>query len=139
MSVECFIDTNVLLYAATADAGERAKQDTAYELIAADNFGISTQVLQEFFHNATKKVRKKMRPNKALEWLGEISHRPCVVVDIPIFHHAAEIATRYQITYWDGAIIAAAHALGAETVYSEDLNNNQKYGSVRVVNPFRVP
>ena len=137
MNAECFIDTNVLLYAATADAAERKKQDAAYDLIAADNFGISTQVLQEFFHNATKKVRKKMRPDKALDWLGEILHRPCVIVDVPLFRHATEISVRYKITYWDGAILAATHALGAKVLYSEDLNHGQTYGTVRVENPFR--
>lgn len=46
-------------------------------------------------------------------------------------------AHRYQISYWDGAIIAAAEALGAATVYSEDLNHGQTYGSIQVVNPFK--
>lgn len=44
---------------------------------------------------------------------------------------------RYQISYWDGAIIAAAEALGAPIVYSEDMSNGQSYGSVKVVNPFK--
>ena len=40
------------------------------------------------------------------------------------------------ISYWDAAILVAAEALGARTVYSEDLNDGQQYGQVRVVNPF---
>ena len=36
----------------------------------------------------------------------------------------------------DAAIFAAAEALGTHTVYSEDLNDGQRYGAVRVVNPF---
>ncbi len=43
---------------------------------------------------------------------------------------------RYTISYWDAAIVAAAEALGAHTVYSEDFNDEQHYGRVRVVNPF---
>ena len=50
---------------------------------------------------------------------------------------AAEISIRYQISYWDGAILAAAEALGAGVVYSEDLQHNQKYRTVRVENPFQ--
>ena len=137
MSAEVFLDTNVLLYAATASREELAKQDRGYELIAADNFGISTQVLQEFFYNATVKTKLKMRPEKALEWLAEIEHRPCIVVNADVFRRATEISIRYQVNYWDGAIIAAAEALGADTVYSEDLNHGQSYGSVKVVNPFK--
>ena len=49
-----------------------------------------------------------------------------------------EISERYQISYWDGAIIAAAEALRAEPLYSEDLNHEQQYGSVQVRDPFRV-
>ena len=136
MSVECFLDTNILLYAATADASERQKQDIAYELIAAENFGISTQVLQEFYYNATRKVGIKMRPAKALEWLDEIDHMPCAIIDSNMFRHAVQFSIRYKITYWDAAILAAAEALGAATLYSEDLNHGQVYGSVQVVNPF---
>ncbi|MGH9483108.1 MAG: hypothetical protein ACRD1L_13550 [Terriglobales bacterium] len=43
---------------------------------------------------------------------------------------------RYAVSYWDAAILAAAEALGAHTVYSEDLNHGQRYGQVRVLNPF---
>lgn len=137
MTAEVFLDTNVLLYAATASPSETAKQNRAYELIAADDFAISTQVLQEFFYNATVKTRTRMRSDKALEWLREIDHRPCVVVDSDIFQRATEITIRYKISYWDGAILAAAEAAGASTLYSEDLSHGQRYGSVIVVNPFK--
>lgn len=49
---------------------------------------------------------------------------------------AIERSQRYAISCWDAAILAAAEALGAHTVYSEDLNAGQRYGRVRVVNPF---
>lgn len=38
--------------------------------------------------------------------------------------------------YWDAAVVAAAQALGALTLYSDDLNDGQEYGGVRVINPF---
>ena len=137
MTADVFLDTNILLYAATASPSENAKQDRAYDLIAADNFGISTQVLQEFYHNATVKTRVKMRPQKAIEWLAEIDHRPCVVVDTDVFRRATQISIRYKISYWDGAILAAAEAAGASLLYSEDLNHGQTYGTVKVLNPFK--
>ena len=136
MSVEFFLDTNVLLYAATANPAERRKQDIAYDLIAAQNFGISTQVLQEFYYNATRKAGVKMRPAKALEWLDELAHLPCFIVDAAVFRQAVAISTRFKISYWDAAILAAAEALGAATLYSEDLSHGQHYGPVKVVNPF---
>jgi predicted nucleic acid-binding protein len=60
-----------------------------------------------------------------------------VPVDAPLVKLGIAIAERYRIDYWDGAILAAAEALGAETLYTEDLNHGQLYGSVRVINPFR--
>ena len=47
-----------------------------------------------------------------------------------------EIARRYQISYWDAAIIAAAGELGATILYTEDLNHGQAYGTVTAINPF---
>ncbi len=44
---------------------------------------------------------------------------------------------RFQTSYWDSAILAAAKQLGCHTVYSEDLNDQQNYDGVTVVNPFR--
>lgn len=136
MSVDCFIDTNVLLYAATGTGTERVKREKAQALIASANFGISTQVLQEFYVVATRKAHIKMPPRIALEWMEQLDGRPCVAIDPDLVKLAAEISIRYQISYWDGAILAAAEALGAEVVYSEDLQHNQKYRTVRVENPF---
>ena len=58
-------------------------------------------------------------------------------MDASLIKKAAIITARYQISYWDGAIIAAAEALCTEVIYSEDLNNGLAYGTVKVVNPFK--
>ena len=137
MSVDCFFDTNVLLYAATGTPAERVKREKAQTLIANTNFGISTQVLQEFYVNATRKAHICMPPQIALEWIEQFDGRPCISVDPDLVKLAAAISIRYQISYWDGAILAAAEALGVEVVYSEDLQHNQRYRTVRVENPFR--
>ncbi len=47
-----------------------------------------------------------------------------------------EVSVRYQISYWDGAIVAAAESISVPRLYSEDLNHGQRYGSVGVLNPF---
>lgn len=49
---------------------------------------------------------------------------------------AAEASERYRLSYWDGAIVAAADLLGAGVLYIEDLKDGQQYGTVRVCNPF---
>src|SRR5262249_36887537 len=136
MSVDCFLDTNVLVYAATGTPADRRKREKAQALIASVNFGLSTQVLQEFYVVATRKAHIKMPPHIAVEWMEQLDGRPCVVIDPDLVKLAAAISNRYQISYWDGAILAAAEALGAEVVYSEDLQHNQAYRTVRVENPF---
>ncbi len=45
---------------------------------------------------------------------------------------------RYQISFWDSLILAAAEAGGAEVLYTEDLNDGQKYVGILVRNPFRL-
>jgi len=50
--------------------------------------------------------------------------------------NALQLRDRFQVSYWDAAIIAAAQDLGCSTIYSEDLNDGQDYGGVKVVNPF---
>ena len=56
---------------------------------------------------------------------------------VDIFEAAVAISRRFQLSYWDGAILAAARALGCNAVYSEDLSSQQDYGGLRVINPFR--
>jgi predicted nucleic acid-binding protein len=59
-----------------------------------------------------------------------------VGTDYPLITAAVELSVRYGISYWDGAILAAAGVLEAPVLYSEDLGHGQRYGSVRVTNPF---
>ncbi len=61
---------------------------------------------------------------------------PWFWTDYPLIVAGIEAALRSGISYWDGAIIAAAERLGASTLYTEDLNHGQRYASVRAVNPF---
>ena len=78
-----------------------------------------------------------MPPHIALEWMEQLDGRPCISIDPDLVRLAATISIRYQISYWDAGILAAAEALAAEVVYSEDLQHNQMYRTVRVEIPFR--
>lgn len=136
MSVEAFLDTNILVYAAAGGEGEEVKRRQALRLIADYNFGLSAQVLQEFYVTVVRKIDEPLRPADALEWIEQLEAFPCQPIEPSLIKIGVEISQRYQISYWDGAVIAAAEALGAETLFTEDLSHDQKYGSVRVVNPF---
>jgi len=136
MTTDAFIDTNVLLYAVSNSAKEIEKKWLARGLLEKANFGLSAQVLQEFYVNATGKLARTLPEAEAMEFIRWLEQFPIVPTDLALFHQAVEIRNRYRISYWDAAILVAAKALGATTLYSEDLSHGQVYGGVRVVNPF---
>ena len=59
-----------------------------------------------------------------------------MITDIDLFAEAQSFARRYEISYWDAAIVAATHRFKAPLLYSEDLSHGQHYGKVQVINPF---
>jgi predicted nucleic acid-binding protein len=136
MAVDALLDTNVLVYAASSEPAEDAKRARAVDLIDSVSFGVSAQVLQEFYVVATRQAKRKLSPAQALWWLERFMPFPCVDTDVALVHEAALGAELHQVSYWDAAILAAAERLGAPILYTEDLNHGQKYGSVQVINPF---
>jgi predicted nucleic acid-binding protein len=137
MTVDSFLDTNILVYAAAGRGAEMSKRRRALELIENENFGLSAQVLQEFYVTVVRKIQVPLTPEAAMEWIEQLEAFPCLPVDSGFVKIAIETSVRYRLAYWDGAIIAAAEILGAKTLFSEDLNHGQQYGPVRVCNPFR--
>ena len=136
MTAKVFLDTNVLVYAAIGAGKDEPKRKRALELIESEDFGTSAQVLQEFFVTVVRKASRPLAATEALEWIEQWTAFPCQAIDHQLVCIAVERSARYRISYWDAAILAAAEALGAGTVYSEDLNDGQRYGQLRVVNPF---
>lgn len=133
---KAFLDTNVLLYMYGADPVKRSR---AVELFREHaNAGcvlVSTQVVQEFYAAGSRKLGM---PRAALyEATAALLELPLVVLDQSHILAAIENEERYQVSFWDGLILAAANSGGAEIVYTEDLNHGQRYGSVVVRNPFR--
>jgi predicted nucleic acid-binding protein len=135
LTPETFLDTNVILYAATGRLDAPEKHAVAQGLLTT-RFGTSAQVLAEFFTNATRKGGSPLSRDEAEEWVRLLARKPCEDVTPALVCDGIRLSQRYQISYWDAAIIAAAERLGAKTVYSEDLAHGQTYGAVAVVNPF---
>ena len=133
-----FVDTNVLLYAVSTNPSEVEKRRVAREILAAGQIGFSTQVAQEFFVNATRKLKPPLSGDDALKFLQKLLTSQIVDLDFALFQEAVKIHGRFQISYWDAAIVAAAKRLGATKLYSEDLTDGQNFDGVQVVNPFRV-
>jgi predicted nucleic acid-binding protein len=133
-----FFDTNILLYAAMARPADADKKAIAVDLIERFDFSISAQVLAEFYSNATngKKFTTPLTPDEAAQWVALLSEGNVGALTSDVILGGIKHAREYQISYWDGAIIAAAEALGMDIIYSEDLNHTQSYGTIKVINPF---
>lgn len=133
---DVFLDTNILIYAAQGGRVAPEKRDVARNIILQGRYGTSGQVLSEFFNVSTRKGARPLTPEIAGRWVRALAKKPCQPVDPALVLAGIALSERYRISYWDGAIIAAAERLGAKVLYSEDLNHGQTYGSVRVENPF---
>ena len=136
MNAKVFFDTDVLVYAAVGTGKDESKRKRALDLIQSEDFGTSAQVLQEFFVTVVRKALRPLSAAQALEWIEQWAAFPCQPIDRELVQIAVGISERFTISYWDAAILAAAEALGSRIVYSEDLNDGQQYGEVRVINPF---
>ena len=133
-----FVDTNILLYAISRAEDERAKATQAARILDERENVVSTQVLQEFFVQATRASRQHALDIADAAALVEAFTRFRVQdLTVPIVRAAMRLQQRYSLSYWDAAIIEAARAAGCGQVLSEDLSDGEDYGGVVVVNPFR--
>lgn len=130
-------DTNILIYAVRPEPVEERKQSIALELLRTEDVVVSVQVLQEFYAQATRSSHPNRLPHDdAMEFLDALSAEAIEELTVDVFRRAAALCQRYQISYWDAAIIAAAQMAGCDAVYSEDLNVEQDYDGMAVIDPF---
>ena len=135
-----FLDTNVLVYAASEKEADRQKADLARELLrrGPSEFAISLQVLQEFYCAARSPRKLDLTHEEALRFCQQWRAFTVLGPTLELFDQALDLCQRYQIGYYDAAILAAARQLGCAKVYSEDLNDGRDYDGVRVEIPFRA-
>ena len=132
-----FVDTNILLYAASLVPADAEKRHRARELLRGPELAVSVQVLQEFYHQATRPTRpERLSHEDALQFLEPILSMRVEAVTLDVFKLAVQFRRRFGLSYWDGAILAAAQAARCDAVYSEDMSDTQDYDGLRVINPF---
>jgi predicted nucleic acid-binding protein len=132
-----FADTNVLLYAISRDPAEQDKAQRANDILTGRDLALSVQVLQEFYVQATRASRPDpIRHQQAVRLIETFCRFPVQDITNVILMAALDTCHRYQISYWDSAIIEAARTMGCTEVLSEDLGGGQDYAGVRVTNPF---
>jgi predicted nucleic acid-binding protein len=135
-----FVDTNVLIYA--EDRFEPTKHRAALawlNALWARRCGrVSTQVLNEFYVNTTRKLRPPMPMGDARAEVRRYQHWQPWQIDQQTVETAWAYEARFALSYWDSLILAAASHQGCQIVLTEDLQHEQRIDSVRIVNPFLI-
>ncbi len=136
MTAPVFVDTNVLIYA--IDLADPRKQRVARswldELWNSKRGRISFQVLQEFYAKVSQKGLSTIDAARA-EVRDLLAWRP-VAVDADLLERSWKIQERYQLSFWDALIVAAAKTTTSRYLLTEELQAGQEMDGVMVVNPF---
>lgn len=131
-----FIDTNVIVYA--NDGARPAKQQQAIDCVTArlrtGTGVISTQVLMEYASVATGKLGQEQEAiDRQLLLLDRLE---VVRVDRKLIQHGLDLRRSFDISFWDGVVLAAAIAARCDVLLSEDFSHGRTYAGVEVRNPF---
>jgi predicted nucleic acid-binding protein len=138
MVVRSFIDSNILIYTDDADAPD--KQEIALELIdtlrAADRAVLSTQILQEYFAAATRKLG--VPADLARQKVEIFSRFQLVEIQLGSILAAIDLHRLHQVSFWDALVLQAARDSNCPTLYTEDLQHGQVIAGVEIRNPFHA-
>jgi predicted nucleic acid-binding protein len=133
-----FVDTNILLYSISSEPSESAKRDLAIKVLDREDLAVSVQVLQEFYVQATRATRTDAIPHElAVALIRTWMRFKIQDVTLSVMNKALSIKERHKLSYWDAAIVAAAHVLECREILSEDLGHGREIEGLRITNPFR--
>jgi len=134
-----FVDSNILIYA--EDGASPDKQAVAVQWIEqlwrTRSGRMSTQVLNEFYVNVTRKLKPPMPQGDARATVRRFASgwNPWQI-DQATVETAWAMEARHGLQYWDCLVLAAAQHSGCALVLSEDMQHQGRYGAVQVINPF---
>jgi predicted nucleic acid-binding protein len=132
MNAKAFLDTNIIVYAFTAND---PRSEKAEALLAAGGV-ISVQVLNEFVNVSRRKNRRDWGEiQDALSVLRTLLDPPQPLT-IEVHEAAIGIARDYGFHFYDSLIVAAALRAGCSFLYSEDLHHRQTIERLTIHNPF---
>ena len=140
MNDRFFLDTNVFVY--EVDPRDRIKSQRASELIdsavASKRGVVSYQVVQEFFNVALTRFAKPFSLGEALDYLS-VTFKPLLAVHSSprLFLQALNIETQYRFSWYDSLIVAAAQQAECSVLFTEDMQDGQRIGDLKIENPFR--
>ena len=139
MNVKFFLDTNVFVYAfdPVAKAKARVADRLIKEALASGKGAISYQVVQEFLNIAIRRFADPMSAAEAEQYLNTVLH-PLLAIHSSkeLYVEALHLQSRYHLSWYDSLIATAALQAECELLLTEDLQHGQKFGSLRIENPF---
>lgn len=138
MSDRAFLDSNILVY--SIDERDKRKQDIARELIIGlinkNSCHISTQVLQEFYNVATKKLA--CTKENAKQFVEQFANAFSIYINEPKdIIEGINVSIKTGFSFWDSLVLTSAHNSLCTVLYSEDLNAGQIVNGVKIINPFQ--
>ncbi len=133
-----FFDTNILIYADDLGAGSKRERAITVldEHIRAGSAVLSTQVLQEFYVVATRKLG--IPPELARRKLALLGRLDLVSVNLELILSAIDLQRLRQLSFWDALIVRAAISSGCTVLFTEDLQDGSSIDDLHIVNPLRA-
>jgi predicted nucleic acid-binding protein len=104
--------------------------------VEAGRAALSTQVLQEFYVNATRKLGRPLSPERAAARVRDLAKLPLVRVDPSLILAAITRSRSLGFSFWDALILEAVLSAGANHLLTEDLQHGQEIEGLRIENPF---
>jgi predicted nucleic acid-binding protein len=136
-----FLDTNILVYA--HDHAHQEKQSISERLILsgieANTAVLSTQVINEWFVTITQKIKTPLPVKAAREEIVLLKALEVVELSYDMILQAIDLQVSKKMSFWDALIIVAALTAECRKLYSEDMQDGQKIGELKIVNPYLHP
>jgi len=140
MSVKCFVDTNILVY--SRDASESGKQVKAREWLTQlwqqEAGRISAQVMNEYYVTVTQKLKPGLSKEQARSDLRALAVWQPLEISNSLIGSAWEVQDQYAYSWWDSLVIASALFLDCSYLLSEDMQHEQRVGTLKIINPFLI-
>jgi predicted nucleic acid-binding protein len=140
MTANCFVDSNVLVYA--RDLTERGKQERAtlwIEALGTIGVGrLSYQVLIEAYAALTRPGKLRLETPAARTYISNFQHWRPVATDANVIAAAWNVQDRFGFNWWDCLIVASARVAACDYLLTEDLQHHQDLDGLLVINPFET-
>lgn len=136
-----FVDTNVLVYARDASDPEKQAAAAAWmqHLWASAGGRLSLQVLQEYYVTVTRELDPGLTADEARDDIRDLAAWRPIRIDEAVVEAAWRLEGRYELSFWDSLIVAAAQAAACEAILTEDLRHGLEVDGLRIADPFQTP